>query len=437
MGLFGGGSKGQTTVTQDNEPPKWAAPLFQQSAREAQNLYNSGHGFNIYPGPTTAEPSRNTMLGMQGLTNVALDPMSYQLAQNPMQLSNQLFSQGGLMAPSHQAMGFYGDIASGGLNPSTRELEHTYQLAGQMSPEADALFKQFISGAGGSVGTFDDFRDIYGRAQLPGAAENYLTSTARGDYLEDGNPHFRSWLETEAERMGDQISGMMSGSGRFGSGAHTGVMGEEIGNFMTKGLSEDFARERALQMQAAQTMEAAQQGRLGHQLAAVHGMTGVGADDLNRQLQAAFAQRQFAGDDWQRQHAAAGDLFNAQQQNLANQFMGAQSAAGLSNEGIMNALNYIGALPTIQQNRLFAPQLLQQVGAQQDQANQAMINDMISRFYQHDMQDWTRLGALQAAAQGSAGDYGTTHRVMQQPPNYNPLFQLGGGLLSLMGGGMF
>jgi len=129
---------------------------------------------------------------------------------------------------------------------------------------------------------------------------------------------------------------------------------------------------------------------------------------------------------------AAGNLFGAEQQNLQNQTGAAGAGADLSNRGLEQALGYINALPTIQQNQLFGPQTMLQAGGMQDQSNQAAVNDMIRRFYETDMQDWTRLGALQAAAQGSAGNYGMSTQAMRQPgPSPLGIF---GSLLGLAGG---
>jgi hypothetical protein len=499
--MSGGSLKGSTTVKQSNEPPKWAAPLFEQSAGEAQNLYNSNTGFNIWPGSTVAEPSAMTQAGSQGLADVATAPDSWSLSQNPVQLTNQMMSQGGLMSPSQTAMSFFGDVAGGGYNPSTSGFDYMFRQAApnnmapginwglgqyaqgagdigvkpfwdvnrgsqQFGGEANAMYDPFRTGET-AIGTGTDFRDIYGRAQAPGAAEDYLTSTARGDYLAEGNPYFRELLTKEAERLGDQVTGMFSGAGRYGSGAHQGVLGETVGDFTLKGLSDDFTRERGLQMTAAQAIEAAQQGRLGQQLDAMVGQTGVEGQNIANQLRAAdsqsdlgqfllslqrglagdvtglqsqnvsrqldttLAQRGFAGEDWQRQMDAMLSGFGANQENLQNQMGAAGDAAGISSLGLQQALGYINALPTIQQNRTFAPQLQMQAGAVQDQYNQQLVNDMISRFYQQDMQPWTQLGALQAAAQGAAGQYGMAQQMTQQNPGL--LNMLGSGL-SLAGG---
>ena len=432
---MGGSSKGgTTTVSQSNEPPKWAAPLFKQSANAAQDLYKSGVGFNIWPGSTVAAPSQMTTLGSQGLTNVALSPDSYRLAQNPTNLTNQVTSQGGLMAPAQNAMGFMGNVAEGGYSPNVTPFDTA--LGAASSPATRGATNVFSRAATGQfdTGTGQQYGDVYGRAQQPGAATDYLTATARGDYLAEGNPYFRASLEDAAERLSDQVTGIFEGAGRYGSGAHQGVLGDTVGDFMREGLSDDFSRERALQMQAAQTIEGAQQGRLGQQLSAIQGQQGADAQNAGFRMQGAEGMGGMGQNYFQNLLSGAQGLYGAQQQNLNNRLQGAQGAADISNQGLMQALGYVNALPTVQQNRTFAPNLLMQSGAVQDQYNQAQVNDMISKFYQQDMQPWTRLGALQAAAQGSAGEYGTAQRLTQQP-GASPLGLLGS-LLGMAGGFM-
>ncbi|MFC0246405.1 hypothetical protein ACFOLL_04380 [Falsochrobactrum ovis] len=57
------GSK-KTETRQENAPPKWAAPLFKQGAKEAQRLYDTKTGYNTYTGPTQAALSAPTLSGL-------------------------------------------------------------------------------------------------------------------------------------------------------------------------------------------------------------------------------------------------------------------------------------------------------------------------------------------------------------------------------------
>ena len=44
-----------TTQKTENKPPAWATPLFKESASEAQKIYDSGAGGNVYQGQTVAD----------------------------------------------------------------------------------------------------------------------------------------------------------------------------------------------------------------------------------------------------------------------------------------------------------------------------------------------------------------------------------------------
>lgn len=152
----------KTTSSQESKPPAWAAPLFEQSASEAQNLYNSGAGGNPYMGSTIADLSDTTMGGVN------------QLAQ-----------------------------AGQGWNTSgTRPL---FQGIGQAS-----------------VG--------------PSYSEQNLAGIASGA----DNPYFEQALEGQLGKTADQVQSRMSGAGRYGSGAHTGVMTGELGNIRSNALSNQW-----------------------------------------------------------------------------------------------------------------------------------------------------------------------------------------------------
>jgi hypothetical protein len=63
-----------TKSTQESKPPKWAAPLFSQSARAAQGLYNSKKGFNPYTGPRIAGQSELTQDALANYGSMAGTP---------------------------------------------------------------------------------------------------------------------------------------------------------------------------------------------------------------------------------------------------------------------------------------------------------------------------------------------------------------------------
>lgn len=124
-----------TSTTTENKPPKWAAPLFQQSATEATNLYNSGVGGNTYTGPTVADLSGTTMSGVNQLATAG--------ANTNTAGTRPLFEGLGAasVGPSYSEQNLAG-IASGADNPYFEQA-----LEGQLGKTASQVQSNF-SGAG-------------------------------------------------------------------------------------------------------------------------------------------------------------------------------------------------------------------------------------------------------------------------------------------------
>lgn len=235
---MGGKSSKQTT---ENKPPKWSEPLFRSSASEAQRIYNSGSGGNVYQGETVAGLGDTTKQGIAGVQSAA------------------------------------------GSLPQTS------------------------------------------------AAQNYLTDYANGTYLKQGNPYFNDALQGQLDDTAAQVMSQFSGAGRYGSGANTGVLANKLGNIRSTALADQFSRDQANQL------------------------------------------------------AATGQIDSAN----SNLF----------------------------QNRLTGQQAVVNAGQLEDQARQAKLTADFTKWQSEDMRDWTRLGLLQSAAAGSAGNYGTNTQTATQPFN--------------------
>lgn len=242
---MGGGT--QKTV-QENKPPAWAKPLFEQSASEASKIYASGKGGNVYQGDTTAGLGSTTLSGISGV----------QAAANSLPATS-----------------------SSGTN---------------------------------------------------------LLDMASGKNLQSGNPFFNQALQGQLDDTAAQVQSQFSGSGRYGSGANTGVLTSKLGNIRASAMSDQYNR------------------------------------DTQNMLTA---------------------------NNLVDQ----------SNSNLF-------------QNQLAGGQATISAGKLQDAAKQAELDAALNKFQAEDNQDWTRLGLLQSAAAGSAGNYGTNTSTQKSPSN--PLSLLGG-----------
>lgn len=347
-------------TTQENKPPEWAQGLFERSATDAQRLYDSGVGGQTYTGSTVAPLSDPTMEGVNHL---------YQAGRNTnTSATRPLYGELGAAAVSNPAVGALGGVA-GGLN-------------------------DIASGATG-INTEGDYRSILASAGGPSAAEEYLTSYARGDNLAgDGNPFFRQRLESELADTAALTNSSMAGAGRFGSGAHTGVLTDRLAGARTAALEQDFNREQQNQFAATGMIDAGRNAGIGNRLAAAAGVSGVQGQNIGNRLSAAGTQAGALG--------TAGSLYS---QGVGQATTAADRMAGLDQQQLLN-------------DRQGAQDVLN-AGGILDQQSGRLLADEISKFYALNNQDWTRLGMLQSAASGAAGPYGTQVATSRQP--FNPM----------------
>lgn len=245
---------------------------------------------------------------------------------------------------------------------------------GGMGQTAQQLTPQLAQGS--------NFQNIYNQAGQPGAAQQYLSGTAGGEFL-NGSPYLNDIITQTNQKVGDSANALFAGSGRYGSGAHQGVLSDSIASNTSNLLNQNYQQERDRQLQAAGAISGEQQGRLGQQLGAASGLT---------------------------------------QSQLG--------AAGLENQGFQNMLGMISQLPTIQGNKTYDANQQMQVGGQIDQAAQNQLNDLISQWQKGDQEDWSRLGGLISGGIGSAGNYGTQSGTSTSTSQTNPL-QIAGLLGSL------
>lgn len=82
-------------------------------------------------------------------------------------------------------------------------------------------------------------------------------------------------------------------------------------------------------------------------------------------------------------------------------------------------------------NQMQGSQAQLQAGGMLDSQSQKLINDEINKFYSLDNQDWNRLGMLQQAAAGAAGNYGVQESQTRSSPGIGSIL---GGIGGLFGG---
>lgn len=311
---MGGKSSKQTT---ENKPPAWATPLFAQSAGEAQKLYNSGSGGNVYQGQTVAGLGNTTQAGIAGVSNAA----------NGLSAAANNWNM-----PNYQNM-----------------------LSGTNSIRSNAN-DQFLA------------------STKPTSAESNLRDMASGTYLKSGNPFFEDALRGQLDKTAAQTQSQFSGSGRYGSGANTDVLTNQLGNIRSNALSNQFNQDTQNMLSANNMIDSSRIA------ARSSGTNALGMQNNALQTGAAIGNQAFQ-----------------------NQLAGANAALS-------------GAGAQIEAGQL-----------QDDNLQKQLIADF-TKWQSNDMKDWNRLGLLQAAAAGSAGNYGTNTQTQTQP--FNALGAIGslGGL---------
>lgn len=80
-----------------------------------------------------------------------------------------------------------------------------------------------------------------------------LMATAGGQRM-TGNPYMDAALSNASRRTADQVNAQFSGAGRYGSGAHTGVLADRLGELETSARMGQYNTERQNQLGAANTL---------------------------------------------------------------------------------------------------------------------------------------------------------------------------------------
>jgi len=337
-----GGGQNTTTTVQNADPWSAAQPYLKQVMGGAQQAYQSGQGFKPFPESTVVPYSEQTQRALQG---------TEQLASMGNPFAGPAFDQA------------LGQISSGGLSPWQQgALGGAYDVA---------------TGAK-SIGTEGDLRSL--------AFDSPLGATASGQYLANGNPYFLNRLNTQSGLLADDINRGFSNAGRYGSAAHVGELGRQVGDFRNAALESDYNRERQAQMAA-----------LGQQSGLI------------------------------------GQVGQVQGANIANQVGAGQSIADIGNTAANQALQWTAMSPSIYQSQFAPMQQLAGVGsAYEDQAARE-LQDRMTRFQMGQQEPWAALANYSGLLSGAGTLGGQTTQTTQAPGTSPAVGGLGG---AIAGGGL-
>lgn len=126
--------------------------------------------------------------------------------------------------------------------------------------------------AGGGVNPGSAYYDK--AANYTNASMGYLTPFASGEYV-NKNPYIDALYAKARDAVGTGIDSRFSKAGRYGSGAHQGVLGTTFGNLATDIYGQNYANERANQLSAAGTLT---QADLAQQAARLAGASGLSSN---------------------------------------------------------------------------------------------------------------------------------------------------------------
>jgi hypothetical protein len=456
-----GSSNPQTTTTVNRvEIPAWLEPHMQRIAGDAGALYAEGVGPQYYPGQTWIDfnPYQVEAQRLIGETAVSndLSPRAFDTAAG-------IMDYGGVSRAGLDAVTPVHDVASGARRIGTED-HYLNWLSTQNPGVAQSTWGaisplQNVASGANQITTGEQYQNALNSivpGGLPTAAQPALG--AMSDIIagnravnpnayagifsqaQGGNPFFQQALDDQLERQADQINSQFSGSGRYGSGAHTGVLADRLGEARTRALANQFNQDVQNQLAAAGGLAGVQGQNLAAQQTAANSLFGA----LTGAQQQAFAQ----------QMQGLAGLTGTQSQNLANQagagqYLGnlfqtaqnqrfGQGLAGLREWGnaqasnIQNELNtglnlgnfYQGAQDDAFRAALAAPALaasryadwdrLLDLGGQIEARDAAMLKDAIDRFEFQNQMPWNQLGMYGQQLQGvNAGQ--TQTQIAERP----------------------
>jgi hypothetical protein len=345
---MGGSSKStQTTFT--------SQPGVNEVLGSAKTIFNSGVPWAPDTSSHVTPFSQQTSYGLTGLTNVskaAIDPFNKNFGR-----INAVVGDGGLNNLQDQQVGRLQGVANNPTGLNALQMKAYNQL----TPTANGLNAEQQQ------------------------ALNYLTPIASGQARQN-NPYLDGVIRRTSDDIGSSTNLQASAAGRYGSGAHQGVLADAVGDMSANMRYQDYGQ---------------QQGR---QDAAINSLFGMGTTGATQRSNALGQQFGMGATGQQQRMDAIGSLYNAGREQRQNVLAGTQQ------------------LQDAYQARLDPFRTMLDVGQQYEGLNSRVLQDQ-ARILQErknaltDPVNW--LANLAGAFQG--GQQVQTTRTSESPFN-NPLF---------------
>ncbi len=194
-------SKTETT----NSPPEWAKPLFEKSATQAEALYDSGAGGNVYQGQTVAGLGNTTQQGISNVTSAVDSLPSSTASQNYLKdyasgkyladgnpyyktrLNNEIADSNALVQSAFSGAGRYGSganqstiadntsnmLLSGLESDYNRQQQNQLTAVNQIDAANSNLYQNQLSGAQAQISS-GQIQDQNQQNQLDAAQQKFL-----------------------------------------------------------------------------------------------------------------------------------------------------------------------------------------------------------------------------------------------------------------------
>ena len=121
-------------------------------------------------------------------------------------------------------------------------------------------------------------------------SQNYANNVMSGAFLSpQTNPFINNLFDSMADKVTAKVNSNVAGAGRYGSGAHTGMLTDSLGNLADKVYSDNYNRERAVMDSMA--MKAPQLGEMDYSDIAKLQTVGQAREELSERMLADAMKR--------------------------------------------------------------------------------------------------------------------------------------------------
>lgn len=224
-------SKQETT----SSPPAWAVPLFQQSATEAQKIYDSGAGGNVYQGKTVADLGSTTMQGINGMQGAVSGlPSSTSSAKNLGDMASGSFLRDGNP--------YFNDMLSNQLDKTASRIQSQFAGSGRYGSGANTSVLSSELGGIAANTLYNQYnqdanRMLSANSQIDAANSNLFRDRLAGNQsvidagrIQDANEQakltadFTKWQSEDMQpwtRLGLLQSAAAGSAGNYGTNTQT------------------------------------------------------------------------------------------------------------------------------------------------------------------------------------------------------------------------